>query len=205
MIPKSCKSLKSWLNFSEKVIKAEWVAVSSILFSQFFVLGLLLLVYVSDVVDAKGESCAVQLQHMASNKSPFEVYLSCPVCGEVFKDPVVITCNHSVCQACLHTLWDTRGSRECPVCGRKSSQDCPPVNLVLKSLCENLPQGANGTASNTALGDSGIVCGLHGEKLKLFCVDTHEPVCVVCRDSKTHKDHTFSPIDEAASELKVRD
>ncbi|XP_042339074.1 nuclear factor 7, brain-like, partial [Plectropomus leopardus] len=40
------------------------------------------------------------------------------------------------------------------------------------------------------------------EKLKLFCLDHQQPVCVVCRDSKTHNNHRFRPIDEAAQEFK---
>uniref|UniRef100_A0A3B4WMD0 B30.2/SPRY domain-containing protein n=1 Tax=Seriola lalandi dorsalis TaxID=1841481 RepID=A0A3B4WMD0_SERLL len=48
------------------------------------------------------------------------------------------------------------------------------------------------------------LCSLHSEKLKLFCLDHQQPVCVVCRDSKTHNKHTFSPIDEAAQDLKEK-
>ncbi|XP_071351090.1 E3 ubiquitin-protein ligase TRIM39-like [Trachinotus anak] len=52
-------------------------------------------------------------------------------------------------------------------------------------------------------GSEGL-CSLHSEKLKLFCLDHQQPVCVVCRDSKTHTNHTFSPIDEAAQDLKEK-
>ncbi|XP_034726483.1 E3 ubiquitin-protein ligase TRIM39-like [Etheostoma cragini] len=50
-----------------------------------------------------------------------------------------------------------------------------------------------------AAGSEGL-CSLHSEKLKLFCLDHQQPVCVVCRDSKTHNSHTFRPIDEAAQD-----
>ncbi|XP_062391351.1 zinc-binding protein A33-like [Sardina pilchardus] len=143
-----------------------------------------------------------------ASKSPLEMYLSCPVCCEVFKDPVVLTCNHSVCKACLQTLWDTRGSRECPVCRTKSSDDFPPVNLMLKNLCESLLCGGDGGTSDTVSGESGVLCSLHGEKLKLFCLDTQQLVCVVCRDARAHRHHTFSPTDEAAKhhrgELRIK-
>lgn len=39
---------------------------------------------------------------------------------------------------------------------------------------------------------------MHSEKLKLFCLDHQEPVCLICRDSKNHADHKFRPVDEAA-------
>lgn len=46
--------------------------------------------------------------------------------------------------------------------------------------------------------DSGIVCGRHYEKFKLFCLDDKTPVCVVCRESTQHRHHRFVPADEAA-------
>uniref|UniRef100_A0A667XSB7 B30.2/SPRY domain-containing protein n=1 Tax=Myripristis murdjan TaxID=586833 RepID=A0A667XSB7_9TELE len=47
---------------------------------------------------------------------------------------------------------------------------------------------------------SELLCSLHSEKLRLFCLDHQQPVCVVCRDSKKHTDHKFRPIDEAAQD-----
>ncbi|XP_058491563.1 nuclear factor 7, ovary-like [Solea solea] len=47
-----------------------------------------------------------------------------------------------------------------------------------------------------------VLCSQHSEKLRLFCLDHQQPVCVVCRDSKNHIGHKFRPIDEAAQEHK---
>ncbi|XP_066541536.1 E3 ubiquitin-protein ligase TRIM39-like isoform X2 [Hoplias malabaricus] len=72
---------------------------------------------------------------------PFsEEDLSCPVCCDIFKDPVVLNCSHSVCKACLQRFWEAKGSRECPVCRRRSSLLQPPLNLSLKNLCESYLQ-----------------------------------------------------------------
>ncbi|CAI5669860.1 unnamed protein product [Oreochromis niloticus] len=49
---------------------------------------------------------------------------------------------------------------------------------------------------------SEALCSLHSEKLKLFCLDHQQPVCVVCRDSEKHTNHRFRPIDEAAEKHK---
>ncbi len=43
------------------------------------------------------------------------------------------------------------------------------------------------------------VCSLHGVKLELFCPEDKQPVCLVCRDSQEHVNHTFRPISEVAS------
>ncbi|KAM8755836.1 nuclear factor 7, ovary-like isoform 1-T1 [Acanthopagrus schlegelii] len=126
--------------------------------------------------------------------------LCCPVCQDIFRDPVVLSCSHSFCKGCLNSWWTDKPTRECPVCKRKSSKSPPPVSLVIKNLCEAFIQERDQRAS----AESESVCSQHGEKLKLFCLDHQQPVCLVCRDSKTHKNHRFSPIDEAAQDHKEK-
>ncbi|XP_068449916.1 nuclear factor 7, ovary-like [Clinocottus analis] len=46
------------------------------------------------------------------------------------------------------------------------------------------------------------LCSLHFEKFRLFCLDHQQLVCLVCKESETHTDHRFKPIDEAAKNLK---
>uniref|UniRef100_A0A4W6BV28 RING-type domain-containing protein n=1 Tax=Lates calcarifer TaxID=8187 RepID=A0A4W6BV28_LATCA len=106
--------------------------------------------------------------------------LCCPVCQEVFRDPVVLSCSHSFCKDCLRRWWREKQTQDCPVCKRRSSREDPPVSLV----------------------SSEALCSLHSEKLRLFCLDHQQPVCVICLHSVTHKNHSFSPIDEAAEQHK---
>ncbi|XP_042262791.1 nuclear factor 7, brain-like [Thunnus maccoyii] len=121
--------------------------------------------------------------------------LCCPVCQDVFRDPVVLSCSHSFCKDCLKSWWREKQTRECPVCKRRSSKEEPPCNLVLKNLCESFLQDRDQRASEA-------LCSLHSEKLKLFCLDHQQPVCVVCRDSEKHTNHRFRPVDEAARQHK---
>ncbi|XP_029006779.1 zinc-binding protein A33-like [Betta splendens] len=116
----------------------------------------------------------------------------CIVCQEVFTDPVVLSCSHSFCRDCLKRWWKEKPTQECPVCKRKSSRLDPPLNRVLKNLCESFLQD-RGQTSET-------LCSLHHEKLRLFCLDHQQPVCLICRDSKKHTNHRFKPIDEAAND-----
>ncbi len=127
--------------------------------------------------------------------------LNCPVCYEIFKDPVVLSCSHSFCKECLQQFWRTKETQECPVCRRRSSRDDPPTNLVLKNLCVSFLKERNESSSSTFE----EVCHLHSEKLKLFCLEDEQPVCLVCRDSQTHDNHKFRPISEAVSSYKVRE
>ncbi|XP_053171942.1 E3 ubiquitin-protein ligase TRIM35-like [Scomber japonicus] len=121
--------------------------------------------------------------------------LCCPVCHEVFRDPVLLSCSHSFCKDCLESWWRQKPTHECPVCKRRSSKENPPVSLVLKNLCESFLQDRDQTASEA-------LCSLHSEKLKLFCLDHQQPVCVVCSHSEKHTNHRFRPIDEAARQHK---
>ncbi|XP_031436048.2 nuclear factor 7, brain-like [Clupea harengus] len=130
--------------------------------------------------------------------SKLEEDFTCPVCCDIFTDPVLLSCSHSFCKDCLQQYWGTNGSRECPVCRRRSSKEHPPVSLTLKNLCETFLQ----EKSQSASAGSEVLCSLHSEKLKLFCLEDKQPVCLVCRDSKQHTNHKFLPIDEAVSALK---
>ncbi|KAM3842280.1 E3 ubiquitin-protein ligase TRIM39-like [Diretmus argenteus] len=124
--------------------------------------------------------------------------LSCSVCHDICKDPVLLSCSHSFCKACLQKWWTDKLIHECPLCKRRSSRSEPPGNLVLKNLCETFLLERDQRASTK----SELLCSLHTEKLKLFCLDHQQPVCVVCRDSKKHTNHRFSPINEAARDHK---
>ncbi|XP_034060362.1 nuclear factor 7, brain-like [Gymnodraco acuticeps] len=127
--------------------------------------------------------------------SKLEEDLSCPVCHEIFRDPVILSCCHSFCRDCLQSWWTGKEEKECPVCKRRFSKDLLPANFTLKNLCESFLQERDQRSPEA-------LCSLHSEKLRLFCLDHQQPVCLVCRDSDKHTDHTIRPIDEAAQGLK---
>ncbi|XP_034445717.1 nuclear factor 7, brain-like [Hippoglossus hippoglossus] len=127
--------------------------------------------------------------------SRLEDDLCCPVCQEVFRDPVILSCSHSFCRDCVKSWWKDKEVKECPVCKRRHSMPEPPCNLALKNLCETFLQERDQSSSHA-------LCSLHSEKLRLFCLDHQQPVCLVCRDSEKHSDHRFRPIDEAAPQHK---
>uniref|UniRef100_A0A8C1LZ50 Uncharacterized protein n=1 Tax=Cyprinus carpio TaxID=7962 RepID=A0A8C1LZ50_CYPCA len=123
---------------------------------------------------------------------------NCPVCFEIFKTPVLLSCSHSVCKECLQKFWRTKKTQECPVCRRRFSKEFPPVNLALQNLCESFLKERNERRSS----GSEEICSLHSEKLKLFCLEDKLPACVVCRDSEQHDNHKFRPISEVGSSYK---
>ncbi|XP_035277446.1 uncharacterized protein LOC118229524 [Anguilla anguilla] len=141
----------------------------------------------------------LRTDRMASGSSPLEEELSCPVCSEIFKDPVLLSCSHSFCKACLQKYWEQKGSRECPVCRRRSSMD-QPFNLSLRNACEAFLK----ERSQREKAGSEVLCSLHSEKLKLFCLVDQIPVCVICQTSKKHANHELLPIQEAAEDYKEK-
>lgn len=147
--------------------------------------------------------------------SMLEEELSCPVCCEIFKDPVVLKCSHSFCRACLQQFWNKKKARrECPICRRKCSLTEPTVSLALKNVADTFLKeqerrtGAAGAGAGADWnGEQGgieeVTCITHGEVVKLFCLDDLEVLCCVCQTSKKHQGHRVCPLDEGAQDLKV--
>ncbi|MGH0150965.1 UNVERIFIED_CONTAM: hypothetical protein FKN15_048848 [Acipenser sinensis] len=135
---------------------------------------------------------------MAANTSRLEAELSCAVCCEIFKDPVTLHCNHSFCKACLDQCWKVKRARECPVCRKRASMGELPPNFALRNIVESyLKEHRHKPAAPPA-----ILCSLHEEKLKVFCLDDKEAICLVCQISKKHENHKCRPVEEAAQDYK---
>ncbi|XP_019717085.1 tripartite motif-containing protein 35-like [Hippocampus comes] len=125
--------------------------------------------------------------------SQVEDNLQCPLCLEIFRDPVLLPCSHSFCSACLRQWRREKGDLSCPVCRAEFASMDPPLNLALKNVCEAFSQASVGPQD---------LCGTHKEKLRLYCLDHEESVCLVCRDAKIHAGHKFCPLDEAAQDRR---
>ncbi|TSK38331.1 Tripartite motif-containing protein 35 [Bagarius yarrelli] len=136
---------------------------------------------------------------MASWLALFEDYLQCPVCHDVFRDPVLLTCSHSFCKLCLEQSWENTDTRKCPLCRRSSSGNQLCCNRVLKNLCEAFEQESDRRAS----AEAEILCMLHNKKLTHYCLENKQPVCVECQSSEIHNKHCFKLLDEVAMDLKL--
>ncbi|XP_071353840.1 zinc-binding protein A33-like [Trachinotus anak] len=128
--------------------------------------------------------------------SPFsEEDLLCPQCSEIYCVPVLLKCGHNICKVCLQKFWECKGCRECPVCRAVSVPGRPPINLALKIAADEYQvRRASGNQE---------ICFLHNEKLKLFCQNDEQAICLVCHTSKQHKVHDCCPVEEAAQQKKA--
>ncbi|XP_061584216.1 zinc-binding protein A33-like [Cololabis saira] len=131
--------------------------------------------------------------------SSAEKDLTCPICHDIFMRPVVLSCSHSFCKACVQAWWREKHVNECPVCKASPVRE-PLESSVLRNLCETVLKEKERRVS----AETEARCSLHDEKLKLFCLDHQELVCLVCRDSRAHANHSFRPLDEAAQDHRAQ-
>jgi tripartite motif-containing protein 35 len=87
---------------------------------------------------------------MASGSSLPEDRFSCPICCDIFKDPVVLACGHSFCEVCQQEYWADKKPWKCPVCRRRFpvAMTQPPRNLALNDACEAFLQERRQRASS---------------------------------------------------------
>lgn len=130
--------------------------------------------------------------------------LSCPICLHIYNDPVILTCSHSFCTTCLQEFWETKTVRQCPVCERRCSKSDDFVpNLALKNLCDAFSKDGDEDIYSAPAAGPKVHCSQHKKKLRLFCHEDQTPLCLLCRDSKLHKGHNFSLIEEVVVDRKV--
>ncbi|XP_039540246.1 tripartite motif containing 35-1 [Pimephales promelas] len=124
--------------------------------------------------------------------------LSCPVCTELFREPVLLSCGHSFCRQCINDHWSSSRSRTCPVCRQLSPQ--PPVsNLSLRNTCESYLRENNSRKER----EREHVCQRHGEKIELFCQADEQVLCSECKKHE-HKWHKIQPLQQAVRQRKER-
>ncbi|KAM6175996.1 E3 ubiquitin-protein ligase TRIM65-like [Erethizon dorsatum] len=95
----------------------------------------------------------------------FEDQVLCPICLEVFHDPVTTTCGHNFCMTCLQNFWDHQAAMgekyHCPQC-RESFPSRPRFckNVILGDMVACITQAkgqAPGPSQNTE-GPTDVPC-----------------------------------------------
>ncbi|XP_065420237.1 E3 ubiquitin-protein ligase TRIM41-like [Chrysemys picta bellii] len=123
--------------------------------------------------------------------------VNCSICLDYFNDPVILKCGHNFCRACIIQYCKeskTSPSYSCPQCREVFGEGEFQPNWQLRNIVDiakNIPEPRGKKA-----------CEEHEELLKLFCEVDQTPICVVCRESRSHKEHSVVPIEEAATDYK---
>ncbi|KAM6158391.1 E3 ubiquitin-protein ligase TRIM21 [Rhynchocyon petersi] len=124
---------------------------------------------------------------------------TCCICLDLMVKPVITECGHSFCQECI-SQFKKDGGHTCPMCRHTFLLENLRPNVNLGNLVDDLTQ----VAQSTQEGTKGHHCEVHGEKLHLFCEEDGKVLCCVCAQSRKHRGHLMTPIEEAAQEYQEK-
>ncbi|XP_078073540.1 zinc-binding protein A33-like isoform X1 [Mustelus asterias] len=111
--------------------------------------------------------------------------LTCPICLEIFTQPVSLECEHHFCRSCISQSWEkVPGDVSCPQCRQVFTQRNIRPARTLANIVEKL------RVLKVTQPEEEFYCQEHEEKLKLFCEVEQRAICVDCWGSEhqTHKD-----------------
>ncbi|KAJ7990528.1 hypothetical protein DPEC_G00301270 [Dallia pectoralis] len=127
-----------------------------------------------------------------------EDQLRCPVCLEVFAEPLMLQCGHSYCRSCVRSMtMDPVGQLQCPVCRCAVDGDSPPPNVSLARIVDALRElaGLEGTQPE--------ICPEHHNPLSLYCEEDQTVICGICGSIGAHHGHKITPVCSVYSRMKV--
>ncbi|XP_072113507.1 zinc-binding protein A33-like [Mobula birostris] len=124
----------------------------------------------------------------------------CPICLDFFTDPVILECGHNFCRSCITRCWEREERNSCPECREEIADRTLRVNRALANLSEK----ARKLNLNPKEKEGKLHCEEHDEELKLFCETDKKLICLICRDAREHKSHSFMPVNEAVKIYKDR-
>ncbi|XP_072094826.1 zinc-binding protein A33-like [Mobula birostris] len=122
----------------------------------------------------------------------------CPVCLDLFTDPVILVCGHNFCRSCITRCWEREERNSCPECREVIVDRTLRVNRALANLAEK----ARNVNLNSKGRESKFHCEEHEEELKLFCETDKTLICLICAVAQEHREHRFLPIKEAVTLYK---
>nr|XP_045000337.1 E3 ubiquitin-protein ligase TRIM50 [Jaculus jaculus] len=121
--------------------------------------------------------------------------LQCPICLEVFKEPLMLQCGHSYCKDCLVSLSRRHLDAElrCPVCRQSVDGSSSPPNVSLARVIDALRLPGDAEPA---------VCVHHRNPLSLFCEKDQELICGLCGLLGSHQRHQVTPASTVYSRMK---
>ncbi|XP_061624299.1 E3 ubiquitin-protein ligase TRIM39-like [Phyllopteryx taeniolatus] len=142
--------------------------------------------------------------------------LSCPICLQLYLDPVVLPCGHNYCQVCILQAMDiTDKVLQCPEC-RKEFQgiDSLQKNFKLGSIINGYlatsskydaqPENRQNSVDQSAdeASQSGNQCEIHCSPLVYFCSTDMSLLCSKCFMEGRHQNHDLLTFSVAEGEMR---
>ncbi|XP_075835337.1 E3 ubiquitin-protein ligase TRIM31-like [Microtus pennsylvanicus] len=127
--------------------------------------------------------------------------VTCPICMKILRDPVITDCGHNFCLQCINQKTTATENLQCPLCKLPVDKNMLRPNKQLASLAEKIQAMDPAEVQSE---EEEPRCPEHKEKFHYFCEEDGEFLCLVCLDSKDHKTHELTMIDNAAQNYKVQ-
>ncbi|XP_004629997.1 tripartite motif-containing protein 46 [Octodon degus] len=168
------------------------------------------------------------LVRISTSMKNMEKELLCPVCQEMYKQPLVLPCTHNVCQACAREVLGQQGyighggdpsseptspastpSTRSPRLSRRTLPKPDRLDRLLCNECFKLfhPWGTQKaqhepTLPTLSFRPKGLMCPDHKEEVTHYCKTCQRLVCQLCRVRRTHSGHKITPVLSAYQALK---
>lgn len=134
--------------------------------------------------------------------------LTCPVCLELYADPLLLPCSHSICKKCLHDIIENRykagkDGLDCPSCRKshsisRSKLGKLPRNLALENIVfryqeiqsQNLAKTRKSldlTLDTSIIGTSQLASPVTLESESAFKLEESLELCGLCEENSRNK------------------
>uniref|UniRef100_A0A8D0GDY4 Tripartite motif containing 46 n=1 Tax=Sphenodon punctatus TaxID=8508 RepID=A0A8D0GDY4_SPHPU len=140
------------------------------------------------------------LVRISTSMKNMERELLCPVCKEMYKQPVVLPCMHNVCHLCATEILLQQGY----VCPDPTSEPTSPASTPATRSPRLGRRVVPKPDRLDRLLKSGLVCPEHKEEVTHYCKSCQRLVCQLCRVRRTHAGHKITPVLNAFQALKEK-
>ena len=130
-----------------------------------------------------------------------EEQLKCPVCLDLYTNPKILPCHHSLCQECLEGLPQAREARgntyylSCPTCRQRTEVPREGVGAFPVAFHLNNLKEISQSLKKKASDPQQVTCNDHNKPLEVFCETCETAVCFHCV-VRTHKDHKYDLVSD---------
>uniref|UniRef100_A0A3B4BGX7 RING-type domain-containing protein n=1 Tax=Periophthalmus magnuspinnatus TaxID=409849 RepID=A0A3B4BGX7_9GOBI len=117
---------------------------------------------------------------MASGSSSLcEEQFECPICTDIFSNPVSLPCGHNFCDGCIRRHWEGRKVCKCPLCKREFNRSLKlHVNTLFRDIVDSYKQDYVVSDSEKPSGAEDVLCDC--------CLESRRraaQTCLVCLTS----------------------
>ena len=130
-----------------------------------------------------------------------EEQLTCPVCLDLYTNPKILPCHHSLCQECLEGLPQEREARgdtyylSCPTCRQRTEVPREGVGAFPVAFHLNNLKEITQSLKNKESDPQQVTCNDHGKPLDMFCVTCETVICHYCA-IRTHEGHKHALVSD---------